>query len=80
MQEEKICNVRKDKTKPTGVARTFSEERKREQEKAIRHLEKLKSLEASQTRYRYKFPNGIIISASTKEDLEEMKAALEAKK
>ena len=72
--------MRKDKTKPTGVARTFSEERKREQENAIRHLEKLKSLEASQTRYRYKFPNGIIISASTKEGLEEMKAALEANK
>lgn len=68
--------MRKDKTKPTGVAQTFSEERKREQEKAIRHLEKLKSLEASQTRYRYKFPNGIIISSSTKEGLEEMKAAL----
>ena len=70
----------KYKTKPTGVAQTFSEERKIEQEKAIRHLEKLKSLEASQTRYRYKFPNGIIISASTKEGLEEMKAALEANK
>ena len=76
----KICNMRKDKIKPTGVAQTFSEERKREQEKAIRHLEKLKSLEASQTRYRYKFPNGIIISASTKEGLEEMKSALEANK
>ena len=72
--------MRKDKTKPTGVAQTFSEERKIEQEKAIRHLEKLKSFEASHTMYRYKFPNGIIISASTKEGLEEMKAALEANK
>ena len=72
--------MRKDKTKPTGVARTFSEERKREQEKAIRHLEKLKAFEASHTRYLYKLPNGIIISASTKEGLEEMKAALEANK
>ena len=72
--------MRKDKTKPTGVAQTFSEERKREQEKAIRHLEKLKAFEASHTRYLYKFPNGIIISASTKERLEEMKEALEAKK
>lgn len=70
----------KDRTKPTGVARTFSEERKREQEKAIRHLEKLKAFEASHTRYLYKFPNGMIISASTKEGLEEMKAALEANK
>ena len=72
--------MRKHKTKPTGIAWTFREERKREQEKAIRHLEKLKSLEARQTRYRYKFPNGIIISASTKEGLEEMKSALEANK
>ena len=72
--------MRKDKTKPTGIARTFREERNREREKAIKQLEKLKSLEASQTRYRYKFPNGIIISASTKEGLEEMKAALEANK
>ena len=35
--------MRKDKTKPTGVAHTFSEERKREQEKAIRQLEKMKA-------------------------------------
>lgn len=72
--------MRKDKTKPTGVARTFSEERKREQENAIRQLEKMKEFESSHTMYRYRFPNGMIISASTKEGLEEMKAALEAKK
>ena len=72
--------MRKDKTKPTGVASTFSEERKREQEKAIRHLEKLKAFEDSHTMYQYKFPNGIIISNATKEGLEEMKAALEANK
>ena len=72
--------MRKDKTKPTGVARTFSEERKREQEKAIRQLEKMKAFEASHTMYRYRFPNGMIISASTKESLEKMKAALEANK
>lgn len=35
--------MRKDETKPTGIARTFSEERKREQEKAIRQLEKMKA-------------------------------------
>lgn len=68
--------MRKDKTKPTGIARTFSEERKREQENAIRQLEKFKAFEASHTIYRYRFPNGIIISASTKERLEEMKEAL----
>ena len=72
--------MRKDKTNPTGVAHTFSEERKREQEKAIRQLEKMKAFESSHTMYRYMFPNGMIISASTKESLEEMKAALEAKK
>lgn len=72
--------MKKDKTKPTGIARTFREERKREQEKASRQLEKLKEFEASHTMYRYRFPNGMIISASTKEGLEEMKAALEAKK
>ena len=72
--------MRKDKTKPTGVARTFSEERKREQENAIRQLEKMKEFESRHTVYRYGFPNGVIISASTKEGLEEMKAALEAKK
>ncbi len=72
--------MRKDKTKPTGVARTFSEERKREQENAIRQLEKMKEFESSHTMYRYRFPNGMIISSSTKEGLEEMKAALEEKK
>ena len=72
--------MRKDKTKPTGVAQTFSEERKREQENAIRQLEKIKAFEDSQTMYSYKFPNGMIISNSTKEGLEEMKAALEANK
>ena len=71
--------MRKDKTKPTGIARTFSEERKREQEKAIRQLEKFKAFEASHAMYRYRFPNGMIISASTKERLEEMKDSLEVK-
>lgn len=72
--------MRKRKTKPTGIAWTFYEERKREREKAIKRLEKLKEFEASHAMYRYRFPNGMIISASTKEGLEEMKAALEAKK
>ena len=72
--------MRKHRTKPTGIAWTFYEERKRERAKAIKLLEKLKEFEASHTMYRYRFPNGMIISASTKEGLEEMKAALEAKK
>ena len=72
--------MKKNKTKPTGIAWTFREERKREQEKAIKQLEKFKAFEASHNMYHYRFPNGMIISASTKEGLEEMKAALEAKK
>ena len=80
MQEEKICNMRKDKTKPTGVARTFREEHNIKRENAIKQLEKFKAFEASHNMYHYRFPNGMIISASTKEGLEEMKSALEAKK
>lgn len=72
--------MRKHKKKPTGIAWTFYEERKREREKAIKQLKKLKAFEASHTMYRYRFPNGMIISASTKEGLEEMKAVLEANK
>ena len=80
MQEEKICNMRKDKTKPTGVAHTFSEERKREQEKAIRQLEKMKAFESRHTMYSYRFPNGMIISSSKKENIEYMKEVFEARK
>ena len=66
----------KDKTKPTGIARTFREERKREQEKAIRQLEKMKEFESSHTMYRHVFPNGMIISSSKKGNIEYMKEAL----
>ena len=79
-QDVKICKNEKTQKKPTGIARTFYEERNREREKAIKQLKKVKEFEASHTMYRYRFPNGMIISASTKEGLEEMKAALEAKK
>lgn len=68
--------MRKYKTKPTYVARTFSEERKREQENAIRQLEKMKAFESSHTMYRHVFPNGMIISSSKKENIEYMKEAL----
>ena len=68
--------MRKHKTKPTGIARTFYEERNRERAKAIKQLKKVKEFEASHTMYRYRFPNGMIISASTKERLEEMKDTL----
>ena len=72
--------MRKDKTQLESMALTFSAERNREREKAINQLAKFKEFESSHTMYRYVFPNGMIISASTKEGLEEMKAALEAKK
>ena len=68
--------MRKHKTKPICVAQTFSEERKREQEKAIRQLEKMKAFEASHTMYRHVFPNGMIISSSKKENIEYMKDVL----
>ena len=68
--------MRKHKTKPIGVAQTFSEERKREQEKAIRQLEKMKAFESSHTMYRHVFPNGMIISSSKKENIEYMKDVL----
>lgn len=72
--------MRKYKTKPTYVAQTLSEERNGDREKAIKQLEKLKEFEDSHNMYRYRFPNGMIISSSTKEGLEEMRAAFEAKK
>lgn len=59
---------------------TLSEEQKRDREKALKALKKMKELEVSHAMYRYIFPNGMIISASTKEYLDEMKAALEANK
>ena len=68
----------KYKTKHTYVAQTLSEEHNVERDKAIKQLEKLKEFEASHTMYRYRFPNGMTISSSTKERLEEMKAALDA--
>lgn len=68
--------MRKYKTKPTYVAQTLSEERNGEREKAIKHLEKLKEFEASHTMYRYRFPNGMIISSSKKENIEYMKEVL----
>lgn len=68
--------MRKHKTKPTYVAQTLSEERNGEREKAIKQLEKLKEFESSHTMYRYRFPNGMIISSSKKENIEYMKDVL----
>lgn len=40
----------------------------------------MKEFEASHAMYRYRFPNGMIISALTEERLEEIKEALKANK
>lgn len=63
--------MRKDKTKPTGVAQTFSEERKREQEKAIRQLEKFKKIESNTTMYCTTY-KGMRVCAKTEERLNEI--------
>ena len=68
--------MRKDRTKHTYVAQTLSEEHNVERDKAIKQLEKLKEFEASHNMYRYRFPNGMIISSSKKENIEYMKEVL----
>lgn len=54
----------------------FNYEKNKERERAIKCLEKLKAFESSHTMYRYVFPNGMIISSSKKENIEDMKEAL----
>ena len=54
----------------------FNYEKNKERESAIKCLEKLKAFESSHTMYRYVFPNGMIISSSKKENIEDMKEAL----
>ena len=61
----------KDRTKPTGVAQTFSEERKREQEKAIRHLENFKKIESNTPMYCTTY-KGMRVCAKTEERLKEI--------
>ena len=63
--------MRKDKTNPTGVAHTFSEERKREQEKAIMQLEKFKKIESNTPMYCTTY-KGIRVCAKTEERLKEI--------
>ena len=58
----------------------FNYEKNKERERAIKCLEKLKAFESSHTMYSYVFPNGMIISSSKKENIEDMKSALEANK
>ena len=63
--------MRKDKTKPTDVAQTFSEERKIEQEKAKRTLEKFKKTESSTPMYCTTY-KGMRVCAKTEERLNEI--------
>ena len=70
-QEEKSVNMRKDKTKPTGIAWTFREERKREQEKAIKLLEKFKKIESNTPMYCTTY-KGMRVCAKTEERLNEI--------
>ena len=63
--------MRKDKTNPTGVAHTFSEERKREQENAIRQLEKFKKIESNTPMYCTTY-KGMRVCAKTEERLKEI--------
>ena len=63
--------MRKDKTKPTGIARTLREERKREQEKASRQLEKFKKIEGNTPMYCTTY-KGVRVCAKTEERLNEI--------
>lgn len=72
--------MRINKSKLRDIYSTLSEEQKREREKALKALKKMKEFEASHAMYRYRFPNGMIISALTEERLEEIKEALKANK
>ena len=63
--------MRKEKTKPTGVAQTFSEERKIEQEKSKRTLEKFKKIESNTPMYCTTY-KGMKVCAKTEERLNEI--------
>ena len=63
--------MRKHKTKPTGIAWTFREERKREQEKAIMQLEKFKKIESNTQMYCTTY-KGMRVCAKTEERLNEI--------
>lgn len=63
--------MRKGRTKPTGIAWTFREERKREQEKAIKQLEKFKKIESNTSMYCTTY-KGMKVCAKTEERLNEI--------
>ena len=63
--------MRKYKKKPTGIARTFLEERNREREKAIKQLEKFKKIESNTPMYCTTY-KGMRVCAKTEERLNEI--------
>ena len=63
--------MRKHRTKPTGIAWTFREERKREQEKAVMQLEKFKKIESNTPMYCTTY-KGMKVCAKTEERLNEI--------
>ena len=63
--------MRKYKKKPTGIARTFYEERNREREKASRQLEKFKKIESNTPMYCTTY-KGMRVCAKTEERLNEI--------
>lgn len=63
--------MRKGRTKPTGIAWTFREERKREQEKAIKQLEKFKKIERKTPLFCATY-KGTKVCAKTEERLNEI--------
>ena len=70
--------MKKDKTKPTGIAWTFYEERKREREKASRQLEKFKKIESNTPMYCTTY-KGTRVCAKTEERLKEIVEQLKNK-
>ena len=63
--------MRKHKKKPTVIAWTFREERKREQEKAIMQLENFKKIESNTPMYCTTY-KGMKVCAKTEERLNEI--------
>lgn len=63
--------MRKDKTKPTGIARTFREEHNIKRENAIKQLEKFKKTESNTPMYCTTY-KGMRVCAKTEERLNEI--------
>lgn len=63
--------MRKDKTKPTGIARTLREEHNIKRENAIKQLEKFKKTESNTPMYCTTY-KGMRVCAKTEERLNEI--------